>query len=243
MRVRNDRRFRRPAALLLCLIVISCLKESFCFTSTANGIYQNTGSKHPRSPTGLFMSDPHPPDGGLLRRFTDPVIDDPGLPLADTLVAQIVAPSLQVFWLSLVHAPLPTWLRPIFDSALWQTRGSLVAPTLIHGAGLACCWVAGSLAAQAYRKEAIDPTVDGYGTVILRIAQAGCFAVALLIVSTQIDLFLEFGRYVQPGESQETDLRLLSAFVEVLNDIIFEASVITSLRLSLAFTTASRSKP
>lgn len=189
------------------------------------------------------MSDPHPPDGRLLRRFTDPIIDDPGLPLADTLVAQIVAPSLQVFWLSLVHAPSPTWLRPIFDSALWQTRGSLVAPTLIHGAGLACCWVAGSLAAQAYREEAIDPTVDGYGTVILRIAQAGCFAVALLIVSTQIDLFLEFGSYVQPGESEETDLRLLSAFVEVLNDIIFEASVITSLRLSLAFATASRSKP
>jgi len=185
------------------------------------------------------MSDPQKQgDDGLLSRFTDPVIDDPGLPLADTLVAQIVAPSLQVFWLSLVHAPSPTWLRPIFDNSLWQVRGSLVAPTLIHGAGLAFCWLAGALAAQAYRREAIDPTVDGYGTVLFRIAQAGAFATGLLILGTQIDLLVEFGRYVQPGESEEIDLRLLSAVVELINDVIFEASCITSSRLFLAFMTA-----
>lgn len=235
---RTDRRFRRPSALLLCSIVMSCVRESFAFTSSASGQHPLRSS---RRPTGLFFSDPQR-KSGLMRRFTDPVIDDPGLPLADTLVAQIVAPSLQVFWLSLVHAPTPTWLRPIFDDALWQARGSLVAPTLIHGAGLACCWVAGALAAQAYRKEAIDPTIDGYGTVFLRLTQAGCFAVALLIFSTQIDLFAEFGGYVQPGESEETDLRLLTAWVEVLNDTFFEALVIASLRLSLAFTTA-RNQP
>jgi hypothetical protein len=121
-------------------------------------------------------------------------------------------------------------------------RGSLLAPTLIHGAGLACCWIAGALAAQAYEKRAIDPTVEGYGSVISTILKAGAFASGTLILGTQLDLLLEFGRYVQPGESEEIDLRLLSATVEVLNDIIFEASTITTMRLSLAFVTAQRSK-
>lgn len=190
-------------------------------------------------PPALHMADPqNQGDRGLLSRFTDPIIDDPGLPLADVMVSQIISPSLQVFWLSLVGAPTPTWLKPIFDNALWQTQGSLFAPTLIHGAGLAFCWLMGALAAQAYRKEAFDPTVDGYGTVLFRIAQAGAFATGLLILGTQIDLFLEFGRYVQPGESEEIDLRLLSAVVELLNDFIFEASCVTSSRLFLAFMTA-----
>jgi hypothetical protein len=174
----------------------------------------------------------------LIARFFNPIIDDPGLPFADTLVAQIVAPSLQVFWIGLIHAPSPIWLRPIFDSQLWQARGSLVAPTLIHGAGLACCWIAGALAAQAYERKAIDPTVEGYGTVVWSIMKAGAFAVGLLIFSTQVDLLFEFGRFVLPGESEATDLRLLSAIVEILNDVAFEASVITSMRLYLAFVTA-----
>jgi hypothetical protein len=78
--------------------------------------------------------------------------------------------------------------------------------------------------------------------VISTILKAGAFASGTLILGTQLDLLLEFGRYVQPGESEEIDLRLLSATVEVLNDIIFEASTITTMRLSLAFVTAQRSK-
>lgn len=71
----------------------------------------------------------------FLDRFIDPVIGDPGLPLGDAATSQIVGPSLQVFWLSFTHAPLPSWLHPLFDNYLWQMKGSLVAPTLIHGAG------------------------------------------------------------------------------------------------------------
>ena len=226
-------------ALILCLLAVS-LKESSCFISVHNRLHHHHArNSAPTTRTLLFMSDPQSErDRDLLNRFSDPIIDDPGLPLADTMVAQIVAPSLQVFWLSLVHAPSPTWLKPIFDNTLWQTQGSLLAPTLIHGAGLAFCWLMGALAAQAYRKEAFDPTVDGYGTVLFRIAQAGAFATGLLILGTQIDLFLEFGRYVQPGESEEIDLRLLSAVVELLNDVIFEASCITGSRLFLAIMTA-----
>lgn len=179
---------------------------------------------------------------GFVRRFTNPVIDDPWLPLSDVSTAQIVAPALQVFWISLVHAPSPSWLRPIFDKELWQARGALLAPTLIHGAALACCWLAGALAAEAYSRKAIDPTVEGYGAVLGSILKAGAFATGLLVFATQIDLLLEFGRYVQPGESPEIDLRLLSALVEVLNDVIFEASTLASFRLLLAFTTDLNSR-
>ena len=49
--------------------------------------------------------------------------------------------------------------------------------------------------------------------------------------STQIDLLLEFQRYIQFGESEETDFRLLLASVEVINDIFFEALVLISWRL------------
>lgn len=232
-------------ALVWCLLAVS-VKESFGFASVHRRADQRIPNgaaslKSPVSSTCLFLSDPQKQGNrGMLSRFTDPIIDDPGLPLADTLVAQIVAPSLQVFWLSLVHAPSPTWLKPIFDNALWQVRGALVAPTLIHGAGLAFCWLGGALAAQAFQREAFDPTVtvEGYGTVLFRIAQAGAFATGLLILGTQIDLFVEFGRYVQPGESEEIDLRLLSAVVELFNDITFEAFCITLSRLFLAFMTA-----
>lgn len=174
----------------------------------------------------------------ITSRFTSPILDDPGLPLGDAAVSQIVGPSLQVFWLFLVKAPLPTWLHPIFENALWESRGSLVAPTLIHGAGLSCCWILGALAAGAFERKAFDLNVSSYGTIIWKIIQAGAFATGLLILATQFDLFVEFGgKLVQPGESAETDIRILTAFVEGLNDVVFEAIAILSWRLYRASVT------
>ena len=46
-----------------------------------------------------------------------------------------------------------------------------------------------------------------------------------------MDLLLEFGRYVQYGENEQTDLRLLVATVEVINDIFWEAVIMSSWRL------------
>jgi len=174
----------------------------------------------------------------IASRFTSPILDDPGLPLGDAAVSQIVGPSLQVFWLFLVKAPMPTWLHPIFNSALWESRGSLVAPTLIHGAGLSCCWILGALAAGAFEKEAFDLNVSSYGTILWKIVQAGAFATGLLILATQMDLFVEFGgKLIQPGESAEADIRILTAFVEGLNDVVFEAIAILSWRLYRASVT------
>uniref|UniRef100_A0A7S4IVZ7 Uncharacterized protein n=1 Tax=Odontella aurita TaxID=265563 RepID=A0A7S4IVZ7_9STRA len=190
-------------------------------------------------------STPEPKEDGdddelsITRRFLSPRIDDRGLPIADALVAQIVAPSFHVFWLGINQSPLPSWLRV----SLWAPRGSMVAPTLIHGAGLACCWVAGALAGRAFESEAFDVSEGrGYGTVISRTFQAGAFATGLLILSTQIDLLLEFGRTVQWGESEETDRRLLVAAVEVINDIFFEALTLSGWRLYRASKTADGNK-
>ncbi|KAG7352249.1 hypothetical protein IV203_008297 [Nitzschia inconspicua] len=171
----------------------------------------------------------------LFSRILSPKIDDRGLPLSDAFAAQIIGPSLQVFWLVSVSAPRPGWLN---FKVFGEFRGALLAPTLIHGAALSCCWLLGALVARAFEEEAIDPTINGYSTVVWRIFQAGCFASGCLIFSTQLDLLFEFGRWVQPGDSPEIDTRLLSAWTEVLNDIFFEVIAIVPLRLYLAYSIA-----
>jgi len=189
----------------------------------------------------------------LFQRFLSPQIDDPGLPLTDVLLSQIVAPTFQLYWVFVAHAPLPSWARPISsyfgEATELAPRGSLLAPTLIHGAGLAVCWLAGALAAKSFERDAFTLTnnnyddenggsrlsigekIKQYDTVLLRLFQAGAFACGILIVSTQVDLLLEFKRYVQFGESDETDFRLFLAGAEVINDIFFEALVLSSWRI------------
>ena len=194
----------------------------------------------------------------IMRRFTAPVIDDLGLPLSDVLVAQVIAPSLQIAWISIQHAPQPSWLQPIFDtSVLYTNRGALLAPALIHGAALASCWITGALAAKAYERKSISPvpiksqstssssspTLQwDYSNVLLAIFKSGAFAIGLLIFATQIDLILEYRRYVQVGESDIIDFRLLVALVEVINDVVFEAVTIASWRLFLAYQTERMAK-
>lgn len=188
----------------------------------------------------------------IFARFTNPRIDDPALPLSDVLVAQVIAPSLQAGWLALNKAPLPSWLRPIFvdRSSLFGVsyRGSFVAPALIHGAALAVCWVTGALAAKAYEADGIlmgkvqDESENGelktLTPVIVRVLKAGAFATGLLILATQIDLFLESGgTYVQYGASEETDFRIQVAVVELVNDVFFEAMSLLTWRVYLAVQT------
>ncbi len=182
----------------------------------------------------------------IFDRFLNPKIDDAGLPLADALIAQVVAPTFQITWLTINHAPRPSWLEPIFadKSLLYEIprQGTLLAPALIHGAGLAACWTLGALAAKGYDSDAFNISGGrGYGTVIARIIQAGAFATGVLIFSTQVDLLLEFGRNVQPGESDETDFRLLTAIVELINDIVFEAVTLSGWRIYRASLTGNAS--
>ena len=200
--------------------------------------------QHPRATSLLFMSfndDDDEDDDGVLSRFVAPRIDDIGLPIADAMVAQVVAPSFQILAISLTRTPIPMWLRPGTD-VLFPTRGSLLAPTLIHGAGLACCWVLGALAARAFESEAFDVSGGkGYGEPISRTLKAGAFATGMLILATQIDLQQEFGGYfVQFGDSDATDIRIAQALDDVLKDILFEASTLFGWRMYRASLTAQR---
>ena len=211
------------------------LLASTSATSHAFHVHKRSAAVSSQRIVSLPMAGESPEGtNSLLDRVLSPKIDDRGLPLSDATAAQIIGPALQVFWLTLVGAPRPTWLIPHYDTTFVEYRGSLLVPTLIHGAALSCCWLLGALVARAYEEDAIDPTKNGFATVFWRIFQAGCFASGVLVFSTQMDLLLEFGRYVQPGESPEIDTRILTAWVEVLNDIFFEIIAIVPLRLYLA---------
>jgi hypothetical protein len=102
-----------------------------------------------------------------------------------------------------------------------------LAPTLIHGAGLACCWLLGCLAVKGYERETFEGELP---QVLLSTAKAGAFACGVLILGTQLDLYQEMGGYVQIGDSPETDLRIYRAFVEIINDIFFEATTLLTWR-------------
>ena len=163
----------------------------------------------------------------LLDRFTDPKIDDPWLPLTEAGISQVMAPTLQLFWLVAVQSPTPSWAVPLYDPT-FAPRGSFLAPTLVHGAGLACCWLAGCLAAEAYAKSAYEGTI---GEVLTSTIKAGAFASGLLILATQFDLYRDMGGYYQLGESPETDLQITRHTVELINDIVFQAVVLLVWRV------------
>lgn len=240
---------------VILLPVVAAFSPPSCHSSVriTSPVKISAYDRHPRLQTPiqttiLFESDNNDTpsnNNSLLQRFLEPKIDDPGLPLTDILVAQIVAPTFQIYWLVLNQAPLPSWLQPISsyfgEAPELAPRGSLLAPALIHGAGLAVCWLLGALAAKSFEQEAftlkgdrrasIIDNIGRYDTILVRLVQAGAFASGILIFSTQLDLLLEFGRYVQYGESEQTDLRLLVATVEVINDIFWEAVILSSWRL------------
>ncbi|KAG7348421.1 hypothetical protein IV203_017126 [Nitzschia inconspicua] len=163
----------------------------------------------------------------ILDRFTDPKIEDPMLPLTEAGIAQIVAPTLELFWLKLNQSPFPSWAQPLYDYT-FTPRGALLAPTLVHGAGLACAWLLGCLAAKGYQREAYESDAL---RVISTTLKAGAFACGILILATQFDLYREMGGYVQVGDSAETDLRIYRALVELIDDIFFEAVTLLGWRL------------
>jgi hypothetical protein len=195
-------RSRRKPFILTCILLLGFVLQSVvCFPSISQFTKRN-------SATTVAMKYSEDEDVSVFERFTSPKIDDAGLPLSDALFAQIVAPTIEVFWLTINHSPFPTWLTPLTKQPgmlyTVPTQGSLLVPTLVHGAGLAVCWFLGALASKSYESDAFN---------------------------VQVDLLLEFGRYVQVGESPEIDARLLKATVELINDIVFEALVLSSWRI------------
>jgi hypothetical protein len=197
----------------------------------------------------------------ILSRFTNPRIDDPGLPLTDGLVVQVIAPSVQIAVRLVLGIPPPTWLQSTDPSLLYNNRpGGLLAPTLLHGAKLALVWLVGALAARAYERPAISPvkrpassfgkdddpagTIStssrdrwDYSRVWLALFQAGAAATGLWIFATQVDVYIDVGGYAQWGDSTVTDARLIIAATEGIADFVCEAITIIIWRLYLAYQT------
>jgi hypothetical protein len=207
----------------------------------------------------------------ILSRFTNPRIDDPGLPLTDGLVLQVIAPSVQIAVRLVLGIPPPTWLQSTDPSLLYNNRpGGLLAPTLLHGAALALVWLIGALAARAYERPAISPvkqrgpasSVFGkdedpagtsttsssrdrwdYSRVWLALFQAGAAATGLWIFATQVEVYMDVGGYAQWGDSTATDGRLIIAATEGIADFVFEAITIIIWRLYLAYQTERMGSP
>jgi hypothetical protein len=166
----------------------------------------------------------------VLRRFASPKVDDQGLIIADALIAGIVAPGLEILACTALGVPLPAW-----STALGARR--LVAPTLLRGATLSTCWFGGALSARLYERETYDfpPPAgadDRFVVTFSRTLQAGAFATALLIVSTQLRLTLVFGFGIQLGDSPASDAEIFRQFSDLIRDGATEALVLLSWRLA-----------
>jgi len=166
----------------------------------------------------------------MRKRFTEARIDDKGLPIADALVVTTVPVFVATCVLAL-GVPRPSWLVPAPWIPKWRSLPFL-APALSHGAKLSCAWIPGALAAKAYEREAYDGSVK---EAVGRTVKAGCFAIGILILATQIQLNVEFAARGAPppqlGDSPETDLVLNGVASELIADAAFEAVGLIAWRI------------
>lgn len=166
----------------------------------------------------------------MRKRFTEARIDDKGLPIADALVVTTVPVFVATCVLAL-GVPRPSWLVPAPWIPKWRSLPFL-APALSHGAKLSCAWIPGALAAKAYEREAYDGSVK---EAVGRTVKAGCFAIGILILATQIQLNVEFAARGAPppqlGDSPETDLVLNGVASELIADAVFEAVGLIAWRI------------
>lgn len=165
-------------------------------------------------------------------RFTAPIIDDPGLPYADSLV--IVCGTLLTSALGLKGIiPRPSWLTPFTDlSALGLNLRGLpyILPAWSHASALVGCWLPGALAAAAFERAAYTGNLS---EAILRTWKAGAFATGLLILSTQVVLArsLQEAGIDQYSPSPELDIALNRVVGELLSDVFVQFSGLTAFRI------------
>lgn len=173
-------------------------------------------------------------DNALLRRFLTPRVDDGGLPIADSLVCL----SMPVLLATVVLAgglPRPSWL--VAAPFVPRVRAlPFVLPAVGHGLTLASCWVLGAFAAAAYRQEAYGST-GSTRDVLAYTLKAGAFASGLLILLTQLQIYLQLGgaatgAWAVPGfPSSAADMVIVQRTTELAVDIGLEAAMMTAWRL------------
>jgi hypothetical protein len=159
-------------------------------------------------------------DRSLVDRFLNPVVDDPGLILADAQISGIILPGIEAIVFFAAGAR-PSWLGP--------PGTSLFAPTISHGCGLALCWLCGALSARAYEEAAYSKT----DVAISRTLAGGSFAVGLLILATQARLALSgFAGISDPGLVVDQNLiEQIQAASDLILDVAFEATGLLAWRI------------
>lgn len=177
-------------------------------------------------------------------RFLSPRIDDRGLPFADALVC--VGGALFVAQWALNPAvpgalkiPTPSWLVPTPLPGGINWRGvPFILPALSHGAALGGCWILGALAAAAYEKEAYTGT---WQVALARTWRAGAFAIGILILGTQLSLYVSLSSQgLDPTTVPSTagvdsgapaDMQILQTAFELICDCTVQAAQLTLFRM------------
>ena len=188
----------------------------------------------PSEPDDPFDGDPF--DAGVSfgknvsSRFFAPAIDDPGLPLADSLV--VISGSLFIAYVVLaVGLPRPSWLVPM--AGMPNVRAlPFVLPTLAHGSALSVCWLLGGLAAQAFESGAY---MGSWREALSRTVKGGAFSTGLLILGTQTVLnarldAMGLDPYVAGG-SYAADLVIAGTANELIVDTAVSAVGLIGFRL------------
>jgi len=163
-----------------------------------------------------------------LQRFSTPVVDDRGLPIADALVCV----SATIFFSTFILAaglPRPSWLVPAPWVPKWRSFQYLF-PAVQHGSSLAMCWTLGAVAGQAYEKAAYNDTRQ---EAFLRTVKSGAFATGVLIIANQIltyAIFAQNGLPPFPGETVEGDLIFARIQTELIADIALQAVSLVAWR-------------
>lgn len=166
----------------------------------------------------------------MIKRFTSPRIDDPGLPLADSLVC--LSACMFVSYVALLgFIPFPSWLTPPPGVPTEGWRGlPYILPTVSHGATLAACWLLGALASAAFERDAF---MGSWQEALSRTWRGGAFAVGLLLLGTQATTSVALAeRGLDPlVASEQADFLVLARLFEVITDVVVQAGALTAFRL------------
>lgn len=221
----------RPARLACFALVLAVCGCSL--PETAHAFLRDACPRSRRSLTAHRARPDSDDTPAVVGRFVSPQIDDPRLPAAEAALCQMAGPALELAYLRATGAPRPSWAGPSLSDPIFASAGAVyLDQVLVHGAGLAACWVAGVVAVRGYERSTYADGVTAV-EVAQRAVGAGAVAAGLLMAGVGVDLLWTMGGLVLPGESAGADSTTQMSLVEAAQDIFFEGVTMLSWRLYL----------
>lgn len=181
--------------------------------------------------------------------FLSPKIEDPALVLQDVLLSGVAVPALLILICIATSSYVPRWLVADLmtsDGIYTQiAQGSLLMPTLKHGAGLSLCWIVGVLSVRGFQGAATSSR--DLGATLMLTSRAGFVAALLWWLGMLLQLqFLgivpdTFGQCAMTDRTcLEADAKVIQYYFDATLDIGLEALVLTVWRLSYALSRGPR---